>query len=63
MTVHNNIIIIHSSSDYWSNVIGYINKYHKGKKITITDKNDNEVVIPFNDQTVNYPIKIKIWED
>ena len=60
MTVHNNIVIIHSFSDYWSNFIIYMNKNYKGKKITITDKNDNKVAVPFNDQTVNYPIKIKI---
>ena len=63
MDINNNTITLYSSSDYWSNFIMYMNKNHKGKKITITDKNDNEVVIPFNDQTVNYPIKIKIWED
>lgn len=60
MIVNNNIITIESFSDYWSNFIIYMNKNHKGKKITITDKNDSEVLIPFNTEIVNYPIKIKI---
>ena len=60
MKIHKNIIKIDSFSDYWANFVSYMNKHHKGKNITITDKNNNKVVIPFNAEIVNYPIKIKI---
>lgn len=56
---NNNIYIIYSYSDYMSNF-----PHNKVlSKITITDKNNKKIIIPFNAEEVNYPIKIKLWED
>lgn len=56
------INIFYSYSDYMSN---FPHKKYLSKdiKITITDKDNNEITIPFDAEIVNYPIKIKIWED
>ena len=61
MTI-NNIITLYSFSDYWSNFTSYIHKNLKCKDITVTDKYNNEIILPFNAETIDYPIKIKINE-